>query len=46
MDTESNMHVLFDKIVDHRTNGTEIKLDNQFITSSNGSQRRRETKKA
>ena len=45
VDAEGNMHVLFDGIVNYRTDGTEVKLDEQFITSSNGSQRRRETTK-
>ena len=39
VDAEGNIYVLFDKIVDHRIYGTEIKLDEQFITSSNSSHR-------
>ena len=45
VDAEGNRHVLFNKIVDHSTNGYEIKLDYQFITSINGNSRRRETTK-
>ena len=45
VDAEGNRHVLFDEIVDHRTDGTEIKLVDQYITSSNGTSRRRETTK-
>ena len=35
VDVEGNRHVLFDKIVDHCTDGTEVKLGEQFITYSN-----------
>jgi len=45
VDAEGNRHVLFDEIVDHRTDGTETKLVDQYITSSNGTSRRRETTK-
>ena len=45
VDAEGNRHVLFDEIIDHRTDGTEIKIDNAFITSKNGSRRRKETTK-
>ena len=45
MDAEGNKHVMFDDIIDHRTDDTEIKLDEQYITSSNGTQCRRETTK-
>ena len=45
VDDESNRHVLFDEIVDHCTDGTEIKLYNEFITSINGISRRIETNK-
>ena len=45
VDEEGNRYVLFDEIVDHRTDGAEIKLDEQYITSSNGTSRRIETTK-
>ena len=45
VDAEGNRHVLFDEIVDHRTDGTETKLVDQYITSSNGTSRMRETTK-
>ena len=45
VDEEGNRHVLFDEIIEHRTDGSEIKLDEQYITSSNGTSRRRETTK-
>ena len=42
---EGNRHVLFNEIIDHRTDGSEIKQDDAFITSHNGVRRRRETTK-
>ena len=45
VDAEGNRHVLFDEIVDHRTDGTETKLVDQYITSSNGNTRIKETTK-
>ena len=45
VDAEGNRHVLFDQIIDHRTDGTNIKLSNSFITSGNGGKRRVETTK-
>ena len=45
VDAEGNRHVLFDEIIDHRTDGSEIKSDNAFITSNNGGRRRKETTK-
>lgn len=45
VDEEGNRHVLFKEIVDHCTDGSIIKLDDQFITSNNGTSRRRETSK-
>ena len=45
VDDEGNRHVLLDAIVDHRTDGTEIKQDESFITSANGGRRRKETTK-
>ena len=43
VDDEGNRHVLFDQIIDHRTDGTEIQQDDAFIISPNGGRRRRET---
>jgi Reverse transcriptase (RNA-dependent DNA polymerase) len=43
VDIEGNRHVLFQEIVGHRTNGTEIKQLDAFVTASNGTRRRRET---
>ena len=43
VDAEGNRHVLFDGIIDHCTNGTEIKSDKVFITFHNGGRRRKET---
>ena len=45
VDEEGHRHVLFDEIIDHRTDGTEIKQDNAFIISPNGGRRRQETTK-
>jgi hypothetical protein len=43
VDEEGNRHVLFDEIIDHRTNGKEIKQQDAFVTMSNGTKRRRES---
>ncbi len=43
VDAKGNRHVLFDGIIDHHTDGTEIKSDKAFITSHNGGRRRKET---
>jgi hypothetical protein len=46
VDDEGNRHVLFEEIVDHRTDaGTEVKQQDAFLTTSNGNRRRRETTK-
>ena len=45
VDAEGNRHVMFDQILDHRTDGTEVKIDDSFIKSKNGGRRRRETTK-
>ena len=45
VDTEGNRHVIFDEIIDHRVDGTEIKNQDAFIISKNGGRRRRETTK-
>ena len=41
VDDEGNRHVIFDDIVDHRADGTEVKHQDAFITSHNGGRRRR-----
>ena len=43
VDEEGNRHVLFDEIIDHRTNGKEVKQQDAFVVASNGNKRRRET---
>ena len=43
VDDAGNRHVLFSKIIDHRTNGKELKQQDAFIVSSKGAKRRRET---
>ena len=43
VDEEGNRHVLFKEIIDHRTNGKEVKQQDAFITTRTGTQRRRET---
>ena len=45
VDDEGNRHVLFDSIIDHRTDGTEVSIDDTFIQSKNGGRRRRESTK-
>ena len=45
VDAEGNRHVLFDIIVDHRTDGKEVKQQDAFTTNSRGVNRRRETTK-
>ena len=44
VDAEGNHHGLFDEIVDHRTDGTEIKQKDAFLTTRTGTRRRRKTK--
>ena len=36
VDEEGKRYVLFDQIIDHRTEATNIKRTNSFITSING----------
>ena len=36
VDTEGNLYVLFDEIVDYWTDGTEIKANDSFMKSKNG----------
>ena len=43
IDDEGNRHVLYDEIVDHRTNGKQVLQQEAFITNRSGTQRRRET---
>ena len=45
VDSEGNRHVMFDQILDHRTDGTELQLADAFIQSKSGGRRRRETTK-
>jgi hypothetical protein len=45
VDDEGNRHVLFEEIVDHRTDGSEIKQQDAFITTRTGTKRRKETTK-
>ena len=36
VDAEGNCHVLFDKIIYHRTNGKEVKQQDAFLTTRSG----------
>ena len=45
VDEEGNRQVLFDEIVEHRTDGTEVKQQDAFITTKSGTKRRKETTK-
>ena len=45
VDDEGNRHVLMKEIIDYRTNGTELKQQDAFITTKTGTKRRRETTK-
>jgi hypothetical protein len=45
VDDEGNRHVLFEEIIDHRTDGTEVKQQDAFLTTRNGNKRLRETTK-
>ena len=42
---EGNQHAIFDSIIDHRTDGTEVLLKDSIIISKNGGRRKRETTK-
>jgi hypothetical protein len=44
-DMEGHRHVLFEEIVDHRTDGSELKQQDAFITTQTGTKRRRQTTK-
>ena len=43
IDDEGNRHVLFEEIVDHRTNGKQVLQQGAFIVNHSGTRRRRET---
>lgn len=43
IDDEGNRHVLFQEIIDHRTNGKQLLQQDAFITTRTGTRRRRET---
>ena len=45
VDDEGNRHVLMKEIIDYRTNGTELKQQDAFVTTKTGTKRRRETTK-
>ena len=45
VDQDGRRFVLFEDIIDHRTDGTEIKEEDAFIHMANGNKRRRETTK-
>ena len=45
VDGEVNRHVIFQEIVNHRYDGTEVKEQDAFITTRNGTKRCRERKK-
>jgi len=40
---EGNRHVLFDEIIDHRTDGKEVKQQDALLMTRSGTRRRRET---
>jgi len=43
VDDEGNRFVMLESIVDHRTDGNEIKKDDAFIRAHNGGKRRKQT---
>ena len=43
IDNEGNRHVLFQEIIDNRTNGKQVLQQDAFITTKMGTKRRRET---
>ena len=45
IDDDGNRFVLLDSIVDHRTDGSELKAEDAFITSKNGGKKRKMTSK-
>jgi hypothetical protein len=44
-DSEGNRHVPFQEIVDHRTDGSEVKQQDAFISTRSGTKRHKETTK-
>ena len=45
VDDEGNRHVLMKEIINYRTNGTELKQQDAFVTTKTGTKRRQETTK-
>jgi hypothetical protein len=45
VDEEGNRHVILEEIIDHRTDGHAVTMDDAFITNSRGVKRRRDTTK-
>ena len=45
VDEEGNRYVLFNEIIDHRCDGTEVKPEDGYIKSQNGGRRKKETTK-
>ena len=45
VDQEGHRHVIFDQIIDHRTDGSELSKEDGFIKSKNGGRRRKESTK-
>ena len=45
VDEEGNRHVLFDAIIDHRVDGSELQQKDAIITSANGGRRRKRSTK-
>ena len=43
VDDEGNRHVLFEEIMDHRTNGKQLTQQDAFIVNRSGTRRRKET---
>lgn len=43
IDEQGNRMLLFDAIIDHRVDGTEVQPDDAFISSTNGGKRRKKT---
>ena len=43
IDDEGNRQVLFNEIIDHRTNGKQVLQQDAFVTTRTGTKRRRET---
>ena len=43
VDDEGNCQVLFDEIIDHRTDGKEVKEQDAFLTTRSGTRQQRET---